>query len=64
VVVTIYDGVKRSHKQLKRGNLIYINKEFSDFLIDTLSKMVDQWGKKEITSPNIKTSCVHDSKQQ
>jgi hypothetical protein len=54
VVVTIYDGVKRGHKQLKKGNLIYINKEFSDFLIETLSKMVDQWSKKKLPAQTLR----------
>lgn len=54
VVATIYDGVKRGHKQLKKGNLKFINKEASDFLISSLAEMVDRWGKSKLPAQALR----------
>jgi hypothetical protein len=48
VVATIYDGVLRGHKQLKAGNLRFVNRDFSDHLVENMSKMVTQWGKNNL----------------
>jgi len=48
VVATSYDGVVRSHPSIKNGSLKFIDKTFSDTLVDTLSQMVSKWGKKRL----------------
>ena len=47
VVATMYDGVSRSHNQLKTGNLRLINEEFSDHMIEQFSLLVSKWGKRK-----------------
>lgn len=48
VVATSYDGITRSHPSLKNGSLKFIDKTFSDTLVDTFSQMVSKWGKKRL----------------
>lgn len=54
VVATMYDGVKRSHKQLKEGKLKFPNREFSDLMIEDISKMVSQWGKRKLPAQALR----------
>lgn len=48
VVATSYDGVVRAHPSIKNGSLKFVDKTFSDTLVDSLSKMVAKWGKKRL----------------
>jgi hypothetical protein len=57
VVATIYDGALRGHNQLKQGNLKFINREFSDHLVENISKMVSQWGKTNLPAQVLRKSC-------
>lgn len=54
VVASCYDGVLRSHPNIKDGTFSYIDKYFSDDLIESLSKLVTKWGRKKLGSPALR----------
>ena len=56
VVATCYDGITRSHPALKKGKLSFVNKSFSDDLIDTLSNMVAKYGKSKLPAQVLRNA--------
>lgn len=56
VVATCYDGVVRSHPNLKKGKLAFFDKYFSDDLVDTLSNMVAKYGKSKLPSQILRNA--------
>jgi len=56
VVATCYDGIVRSHPALKKGKLSFINKSFSDDLIETLSSMVSKFGKSKLPAQVLRNA--------
>jgi len=59
VVATSYDGVSRTHPNLKKGNLKFIDKPFSDTLTETFSDMVTKWGKKRLPAQVMRQASVN-----
>lgn len=56
VVATCYDGVVRSHPNLKNGKLSFVNQSFSDDLTETLSKMVAKYGKTKLPAQVLRNA--------
>ena len=56
VVATCYDGVVRSHPALKKGKLKFVDKNFSDDLVDTLSKMVVTYSKGKLPAQVLRNA--------
>ena len=56
VVATCYDGIVRSHPNLKKGKLSFLNKSFSDDLTDTLSNMVAKYGKSKLPAQVLRNA--------
>lgn len=59
VVATCYDGFLRTHLPLRKGKLTFINKKFSDDLVDTLSKLVTKFGKKNYGAQVLRLAARH-----
>ena len=58
VVASCYDGISRSHKNLKKGSFNYIDKKFSDDMVDLFSQLVIKWGRKKLGSPALRLAAV------
>jgi len=56
VVATIYDGITRSHKSLKQGNLRFVNEALSDRMIEEFSNMVLKYGKKKLPAQHLRSA--------
>lgn len=63
VVATAYDGVTRSHNQLKKGELRFVNEEFSDHLIEQISLLVTKWGKRKFPAGVLRHAIYSIHKQ-
>lgn len=59
VITSIYDGVIRTHSQIKKGNLSFVNEKFSDVMIKEFKKLVKKYGKKKFNANFQKHLAVH-----
>ena len=58
VVATIYDGVERGHRQLKEGNLRFVNQQLSDHIVEEFSNMIAKWGKKNLPAQSLRKAAT------
>jgi hypothetical protein len=50
VIASIYDGILRSHNNIRIGKLNFINETFSDKMLNTFVDLVKKYGKKKFTA--------------
>lgn len=56
VVATMYDGITRSHRSLKEGNLKFVNEALSDRMAEDFSTMVIKYGKKKLPAQHLRNA--------
>ena len=64
VIASIYDGVLRSHPNIKNGNLNFINESFSDNMLKAFKELVKKYGKKKIAANFTKHLAFHIHKNE